>query len=107
MTRLDPGSRFLPTLLYPPRNEVPRPQPCTDEPYCKVLPVFERSQWIRKAVHFKPRCTIPEALLRWLAGTVNPDGDHRGLIVLSHHGGFSSFSDWFLRGNWRRSFLVR
>ena len=27
--------------------------------------------------------------------TVKPDGDKRGLIVLSHHGGFSSFSDWY------------
>ena len=59
------------------------------------MPVFERSQYIRKSVHFKPRCTIPQPLLRWLIETVNPDGDRRGLIVLSHHGGFSSFSDWY------------
>ena len=57
--------------------------------------VFERSRYIRKSVHFKPRCTIPEPLLRWLIETVKPDGDPRGLIVLSHHGGFSSFSDWY------------
>jgi Calcineurin-like phosphoesterase len=59
------------------------------------MPVFQRSKLIRKSVHFKPRCTIPQPVLQWLAGTINPDGDRRGLIVLSHHGSFSSFSDWY------------
>ena len=59
------------------------------------MPVFERSKWIRKSVHFKPRCEFPEPQLQWLKDTVNPDGDKRGLLVLTHHGCYSAFSDWY------------
>jgi hypothetical protein len=59
------------------------------------MPVFGRSKWIRKSVHFKPRCEFPEAQMQWLKGTVNPDSDKRGLIVLTHHGCYSAFSDWY------------
>lgn len=56
---------------------------------------FDRSKRIRKSVHFKPKCTLHDRLLEWIESTVKPDGDNRGLIVLSHHGSFSSFSDWY------------
>jgi hypothetical protein len=59
------------------------------------MPIFEDSKWVRKSKHLKPKCELPEALLDWLRATVNPDGDNRGLIVLSHHGCHSAFSDWY------------
>ena len=39
------------------------------------LPLLQRSKWLRKTTWFKPKCTIPDALLRWLESTVNADGD--------------------------------
>ncbi|MGB6876961.1 MAG: metallophosphoesterase [Candidatus Acidiferrales bacterium] len=59
------------------------------------MPVLKRSKWLRKTTSLKPRCTIPEALLSWLKTCVNPEGDKRGLILLSHHGPHSAFSDWY------------
>jgi hypothetical protein len=59
------------------------------------MPVVEKSKWIRKSTWFKPRCTLPEPMLSWLERTVNPDGDNRGLILLTHHGCYSAFSDWY------------
>jgi Calcineurin-like phosphoesterase len=57
------------------------------------MPIFEKSNWLRKSVWFKPRCRLPGPLLSWLERTVNPDGDKRGLILLTHHGCYSAFSD--------------
>jgi Calcineurin-like phosphoesterase len=59
------------------------------------VPVLQRSKWLRKATSFKPACTIPEPLLAWLKSSVNPDGDKRGLILLSHHGPHSAFEGWY------------
>jgi hypothetical protein len=59
------------------------------------MPVLGKSKWVRKSVLFKPRCPLPEVMLRWLRETVNPDGDRRGLILLTHHGCYSAFSDWY------------
>ena len=59
------------------------------------MPVLQKSKWLRKTTLLKPRCELPEALMTWLGSTVNPDGDKRGLIVLSHHGCYSAFSDWY------------
>jgi calcineurin-like phosphoesterase family protein len=59
------------------------------------MPVFEKSKWLRKSVRFKPTCALPDALLSWLRNAVNPDGDRRGLILLTHHGCYSAFSDWY------------
>jgi len=56
---------------------------------------LQRSKWLRKTTSFKPGCTIPEPLLVWLKSTVNPDGDKRGLILLSHHGPHSAFESWY------------
>jgi hypothetical protein len=57
--------------------------------------VLQRSKWLRKTTSFKPGCTIPEPLLAWLESSVNPDGDKRGLILLSHHGPHSAFEPWY------------
>ncbi len=59
------------------------------------LPLFEKSKFIRTSTRFKPRCTIPDAVLSWLQATVNPDADKRGLLLLTHHGCYSAFSDWY------------
>jgi hypothetical protein len=59
------------------------------------LPLLQRSKWLRKTTWFKPKCTLPDALLKWLESTVNADGDKRGLILLSHHGPHSGFGDWY------------
>ena len=59
------------------------------------MPVLEKSKWLRKSVRFKPRCTLPDPLLSWLEGAVNPDADKRGLVLLTHHGCHSAFSDWY------------
>lgn len=59
------------------------------------LPGLQRSKWIRKSTSFKPRCTISEPLIDWLKSSVNPDGDKRGLILLSHHGPHSGFEGWY------------
>ena len=59
------------------------------------MPFFDRSKFLRKSVLFKPRCTLPEVMLRWLREVVNPDGDQRGLILLTHHGCYSAFSEWY------------
>ena len=59
------------------------------------VPLLERSRWLRKTTSFKPDCALPEPLLEWLVSTVNPDGDKRGLILLSHHGSHSGFESWY------------
>lgn len=59
------------------------------------FPVFEKSKFIRTSTRFKPRCNLPEAVLAWLQDTVNPDADNRGLLLLTHHGCYSAFSDWY------------
>jgi hypothetical protein len=59
------------------------------------VPVMQKSKFIRTSRGFKPKCTLPELLLKWLRDTVNPDGDNRGLILLSHHGSHSSFGEWY------------
>ena len=59
------------------------------------LPVLQRSKWLRKTTAFKPACGLPEPLLAWLNSAVNPDGDKRGLILLSHHGSHSAFEGWY------------
>jgi hypothetical protein len=68
------------------------------------LPVLQRSKWLRKTTSFKPACTIPELLLAWLKSSVNPDGDKRGLILLSHHGPHSGFEGGIKsrRSKWRK-----
>lgn len=59
------------------------------------MPFFDRIKWLRKSVWFKPRCAMPPPLLSWLENAVNPDADKRGLILLTHHGFCSAFSDWY------------
>lgn len=59
------------------------------------MPLFQRSKWIRQSTGLKPRCTLPAAELSWLANTVKTEGDKRGLILLTHHGCHSAFSDWY------------
>ena len=59
------------------------------------VPIVQKSKWVRTSEALKPRCELHEKLMKWLATEVNPDGDNRGLILLSHHGPFSSFSDWY------------
>jgi len=58
-------------------------------------PLLHRSKWLRKTTSLKPGCALPEPLLAWLKFTVNPDGDKRGLILLSHHGPHSAFESWY------------
>jgi Calcineurin-like phosphoesterase len=59
------------------------------------MPLFEKSRWVRTSQYWKPRCELAAPLLDWLRTTVNPAGDNRGLILLSHHGCHSAFSDWY------------
>jgi hypothetical protein len=59
------------------------------------VPGLQRSKWLRKTTWFKPDCSIPKPLLDWLKSSVNPDGDKRGLILLSHHGPQSAFDGWY------------
>jgi hypothetical protein len=59
------------------------------------MPLLEKSKWIRTSTRFKPRCTIPSQVLSWLQDTVKPDADKRGLLLLTHHGCYSAFSDWY------------
>jgi hypothetical protein len=71
--------------------------------------VQQRSKWLRKTTSFKPDCALPEALLAWLRSSVNPDGDKRGLILLSHPGRTprSRVGIGLRRSNWQRSFTAR
>jgi Calcineurin-like phosphoesterase len=71
------------------------------------VPVIQKSKTVRTSVHFKPRCTLPVALMKWLESTVNPGGDHRGLILISHHGGHSSFGEWYQIPSRQLASLVR
>jgi hypothetical protein len=59
------------------------------------MPVLQKSKFLRTSTAFKPRCTLPEPLLAWLRNTVNPEADKRGLLLLTHHGCYSAFSDWY------------
>jgi Calcineurin-like phosphoesterase len=59
------------------------------------VPFIQNSKFIRMSLGFKPTCALPEPLMKWLTDTVNPDGDQRGLILLSHHGSHSSFGEWY------------
>jgi hypothetical protein len=59
------------------------------------VPGIKRLKWLRKGTSFKPKCNIPQPLLDWLQSSVNPEGDKRGLILLSHHGPHSCFESWY------------
>jgi hypothetical protein len=59
------------------------------------LPIVGRSKWLRKGTRLKPSCKLPDALMAWLASTIKPDGDKRGLILISHHGCYSAFGEWY------------
>lgn len=59
------------------------------------VPVIQKSKFVRTSSRLKPKCTLPPASMKWLESMVNPDGDNRGLILLSHHGGHSSFGEWY------------
>ena len=59
------------------------------------MPFFKKSKSIRTSVRFKPRCTLPQPEVSWLESIVKPEGDNRGLILLTHHGCYSAFSDWY------------
>jgi hypothetical protein len=59
------------------------------------MPVLKNGKRLRKSVRFKPRCSFPDALLSWLERTVNPSGDKRGLVLLTHHGCYSAFGEWY------------
>ena len=37
----------------------------------------------------------PKHFVRGCESTVNPDADKRGLVLLTHHGCYSAFSDWY------------
>jgi hypothetical protein len=62
---------------------------------CSKLPLLQRSKWLRRTTAFKPGCAIPDPALSWLESAVMPDGDKRGLVLLSHHGPHSGFESWF------------
>jgi Calcineurin-like phosphoesterase len=70
------------------------------------MPLFKKSKWIRSSKHLKPKCELAAPLLDWLRTTVNPDGDNRGLILLSHHGCHSAFSDWYQFPSIRLSAII-
>lgn len=59
------------------------------------MPLVGRSKWIRTSVGLKPRCAFPQPMLAWLKDVVNPNGDNRGLILLTHHGCYSAFGEWY------------
>jgi Calcineurin-like phosphoesterase len=59
------------------------------------VPVIQENKFVRTSLRFKPKCTLPPELMKWIETTVNPDGDNRGLILLSHHGAYSSFGEWY------------
>jgi hypothetical protein len=58
-------------------------------------PLLGKSKWLRQSVGFKPRCEFPDSLVSWLERTVNLDADKRGLVLLTHHGCYSAFSEWY------------
>jgi hypothetical protein len=59
------------------------------------MPLLGRSKWIRTSVGLKPRCWLPQPMLAWLASVVNPAADNRGLLLLTHHGCYSAFGEWY------------
>jgi hypothetical protein len=59
------------------------------------MPVLGKSKWLRESVHLKPKCNLPEPVMRWVEQVVKPDADRRGLILLTHHGCYSAFGEWY------------
>jgi hypothetical protein len=59
------------------------------------LPILKHIKALLRNEHFKPDCRIPQPVLTWLDAVVKPNDDGRGLILLSHHGSHSAFSDWY------------
>lgn len=59
------------------------------------MPFFDKFETFRTSIRFKPRCILPNPVISWLQHTVNPDADKRGLVLLTHHGCYSAFSDWY------------
>jgi len=59
------------------------------------MPIFQKSKWIRKSKYLKPKCQLPGPVIDWMKTTINADADKRGLILVSHHGCHSAFSDWY------------
>jgi hypothetical protein len=40
-------------------------------------------------------CKLPDELIQWLIGVVAPAEDQRGLVIMSHHQGYSSFQEQY------------
>lgn len=59
------------------------------------MPGFDRSTWFRKSVRLKPTCAFPDPLISWLQSVIKPDADKRGIILLTHHGCYSAFGEWY------------
>ena len=47
----------------------------------------------------RPTGRLEDALIEWLRDDVKPGarGDHRGIVLLSHHQYYSAFDDWYLK----------
>src|SRR5713226_3013489 len=98
---------FLPTLGIPSSEEGRRYGQkasffCLQNEFWRVIaldtgynslgfPILEHIPLIRRIPGIGPTCKLPGAILEWLREQVQPSGDGRGIVLLTHHQYFSAF----------------
>jgi hypothetical protein len=61
------------------------------------VPILERTAYLKRIPHLGGDCSLPSAVLRWLAREVQPELEGRGVILLSHHQYCSAFEGRFVK----------
>ena len=102
---------FLPTLGIPSSDEGRRYGQkasffCLQNKFWRIIgldtgynslgfPIIEHIPVIRDIPGIGPSCKLPRSLIEWLRDQVQPSGDNRGLILLTHHQYFSAFEEGY------------
>jgi hypothetical protein len=59
------------------------------------FPILEHIPGIRKIPGIGPTCRLPGQMIEWLRDQVKPEGDNRGIVLLTHHQYFSAFEEGY------------
>ncbi len=61
------------------------------------FPILEHIPVIRNIPGIGPSCKLPGPLIEWLRDQVQPSGDNRGIVLLTHHQYLSAFEEEYPR----------
>jgi len=59
------------------------------------FPILEHFSFFRNVPGIGPSCKLPGLLIDWLRDQVQPSGDNRGIVLLTHHQYFSAFEEGY------------